>query len=62
MEQISVETVKSILLDRDDVEDILCFTNETLFSKKYECIIECKLLVYNIAVPILIVIKNNWAI
>lgn len=62
MEQISIDKIKEILLERDDIEDILCFTNEELFSKKYNCILECKLLVYNIAVPILIGITNNWAI
>lgn len=62
MEQISIDKIKEILLERDDIEDILCFTNEELFSKKYNFILECKLLIFNKAIPILIAIPNNWSI
>lgn len=62
MEQLSINTIKEILLDRDDIEDILCFTNDELFSKKYNYIVECKLLICDKAIPILIAITNNWAV
>ena len=62
MEEISIDTIKEILLDRNDIEDILCFSNVELFSKQYDFIIECKIIACNKAIPILIGLTKNWAV